>query len=377
VDKAEQIYRNLQQHLDKQAVGYPATKSGAEIRILRRFFSPEEARLATQLTYKPASIEHIYELAKSTGLTFGNVETMLDNMARNGVIGLVEREETRYFYTIPFVVGMFEGQLKKLTPEFLSDVEQYTTDKAFGLAFLSTELPQMRTIPVGKSISVEHHVTTYDQMADIINGAAGPFAILECICRKSAAIKGNPCKKTSRQETCMAFGDMARNAVRSGTGRAIGKEEALEIAKMNEADGLVFQPSNTQKVDFVCACCGCCCGMLRVQKMLPKPVDFWATNYYASVNAESCSGCGACVERCQVNAVTVDDRVATPFVNLNRCIGCGNCVVTCPTGAMSLLKRDKATVPPQDSEGLYDIIMAKKKGRFGKVKLATRLMLKK
>src|SRR5512139_1224427 len=129
MDKAEQIYRSLQQHLDRQAVGYPATKSGAEIRILKRFFSPEEARLAMLLTYKPAPIGHIHGLVKGSGISLGNVEDMLNNMAKNGVIGLVEREGTRYFFTIPFIVGMFEGQLKKLTPEFLSDVEQYTTNR--------------------------------------------------------------------------------------------------------------------------------------------------------------------------------------------------------------------------------------------------------
>lgn len=377
MDKTEQIYRKLQQHLDKQAVGYPATKSRAEIRILKRFFSPDEARLAMHLTYKPDSIEHINELAKDSGISFGSVESMLNNMAKNRVIGLVEKAGTRHFYTIPFVVGMFEGQLKRLSPEFLTDVEQYTTDKSFGLAFLSTELPQMRTIPVGKSISVEHHVTTYDHIADIISGTDGPFAILECICRKMAGMKGNPCKKTSRQETCMPIGDMAKYAIQNGAGRAINRDEALEIARMNEADGLVFQPSNTQKVDFVCSCCGCCCGMLRVQKMLPKPVDFWATNYYAAVNAKACSGCGTCVERCQVDAVTVDDRESTAFVNLNRCIGCGNCIVTCPTGAMNLLKKEKQIMPPQDTEKLYDIIMANKKGTLGKMKLAAKLILKK
>ncbi len=377
MDKEEQIYRNLQQHLDEQAVGYPATKSGAEIRILKRFFSPEEAQLAMHLTYKPASIEHIYELAKGSGISFDSVERMLNNMAKNEVIGLVEKEGMRHFFSIPFVVGMFEGQLKRLTPEFLSDVEQYVTDKAFGLSFLSTELPQMRTIPVGKSVSVEHHVTTYDHISDIIRGTEGPFAILECICRKMAGMKGNPCKKTSRQETCMAMGDTARNVIQNARGRAIGREEALEIARTNEADGLVFQPSNTRKVDFVCACCGCCCGMLRVHKMLPKPVDFWATNYYASVNAETCSGCGICAERCQVGAVAVDERSGSSFVNLNRCLGCGNCVVTCPTGAMSLLKKGKEIVPPQDTEGLYEVIMANKKGRLGKMKVAAKLMLRK
>jgi electron transport complex protein RnfB len=377
MENSEQIYRELQQHLDRQAVGYPASKSGAEIRILKRFFSPEEAQLALQLTYKPTSLERIYDSARDGGMAFSTMESMLDDMAMNGVIGLVEKEGARHFFTTPFVVGMYEGQLKKLTPEFLNDVAEYTSDRAFGLAFLSTEVSQMRTIPVEKSLSFEQHVTTYDHLTDIINDADGPFAIFECICRKSAGMKGDPCKKTSRQETCMALGDMARIVIQNETGRAIDREEALEIARMNEADGLVLQPSNARKVDFVCACCGCCCGMLSIQKMLPKPVDFWATNYYASVDAGACTGCETCVERCQVNAVTIDDRLDVSLVNLDRCIGCGNCVTTCPAGAMALVKKDTEVVPPEDSEDLYETIMVNKKGKLGTIKLATRLMLKK
>lgn len=374
---SDQIYRELQRHLDRQAVGYPATRSGAELRILERFFSPDEAQLATHLTYRPTSMEHIYESVNETGMALGTMESMLDAMAMNGVIGLVAKEGVRHFFTIPFVVGMYEGQLKKLTPEFLNDVAEYTSDRAFGLAFLSTEVPQMRTIPVEKSLSFEHHVTTYDHLTDIINSADGPFAILECICRKSAGIKGRSCKKTSRLETCMALDDMAIMVIKNKSGRAIAKEEALEIARMNMTDGLVLQPSNTRKVDFVCACCGCCCGMLGIQKRLPKPVDFWATNYYATVDAGVCTGCGTCVERCQVDAVIMDDRLDVSVVKLDRCIGCGNCVVTCPTGAMELAKKDTEVVPPEDSEHLYGTIMANKKGRLDKLKLAARLVLTK
>ena len=46
------IYRSLQKHLDKQAVGFPAAWSGAEIRLLKRLFAPDEAKLALHLTYK-------------------------------------------------------------------------------------------------------------------------------------------------------------------------------------------------------------------------------------------------------------------------------------------------------------------------------------
>jgi electron transport complex protein RnfB len=376
MDTSDRIYRDLQRHLDRQAIGFPATKSGAEIRILKRLFSPEEAQLALHLTYKPTPLDRICELAEGSGMPRDRLESILDDMARNGAIEHAEKEGTRYFWTMPFIVGMFEYQLKGLTPEFLGDAEQYMGDRAFGLAFLSTERPQMRTIPVGKSIAVQHHVATYDHIVDIIGGAEGPFAILECICRKWAAMKGNSCKKTSRQETCMPIGEMAKHAIQNSLGRAIRREEALEIARLNEAEGLVFQPSNAQKADFICACCGCCCGMLRLQKMLPKPVGFWATNYYAAVNAEACTGCGACVERCQVDAVTVDDRGSTALVNLDRCIGCGNCTVTCLAGAMSLLRKKKETVPPQDTEALYDEIMAHKKGTLGRMMLAAKVMLK-
>ena len=377
MDAEEQTYRELQQHLDEHPIGFPATRSGAEIRILKRFFSPEEARLAMHLSYQPCSTERIRETVKESGMAFSDVDAMLNGMMKNGVIGRIEREGTHYFYNLPFVVGMFEGQLNRLTPEFLEEVEEYTSDKAFGLNFLSTKVPQMRTIPVGRSITVDHHVTTYDHLTEIINRTDGPIVINECLCRKVAAMKGNPCQKTSRVETCMALGDIAKNCVGAGMGRVISREEALDITRRNEADGLVLQPSNTQEIEFVCACCGCCCGMLRVHKMLPRPVDFWATNYYASVDTETCTGCGLCVERCQVNALAIDEGHSVSSINLARCIGCGNCVSSCPSQALSLVKKEKEVVPPLDTQDLYRVIMANKKGKLGRIKLAARLILRK
>lgn len=375
--REEGIYRDLQKHLNEQPVGYPATKSGVEIRLLKRFFNPEEARLAMKLSYKPCSMNDIYEVVKESGMSFNDMEHMLDEMMKNGAIGHLERQGIRYFFNVPLVVGMYEGQLNRLTPEFLADFDEYTSDKAFGLEFLSTELPQMRTIPVRKSIQPEHHVTTYDHLTDLITGTDGPIVVNECICRKAADVKGNPCQKTTRLETCMALGDIAKNCLRIGVGREVSKEEALDITRQNESDGLILQPSNTQKVEFICACCGCCCGMLRVHKMLPKPVDFWSTNYYAWVDPESCTGCETCVERCQINAVSIDENLGISTVNLDRCLGCGNCVSSCPSEAISLLKKEKELIPPENSEDLYDTIMANKKGTFGKIKLATRLILKK
>ena len=54
-------YVELQRHLDRQAIGFPATKTGAELKILKHIFSPEEARIATCLTYTPEPVDVVFE----------------------------------------------------------------------------------------------------------------------------------------------------------------------------------------------------------------------------------------------------------------------------------------------------------------------------
>ncbi len=402
MESTEQVYRDLQRHLDKQPIGFPASKSGADIRILKRLFTPDHARLATHLDYKLSTAEEVYARTKiaetpvghargaapsdaagsdaarsvvalSSGLSLADVEKMLDEMAAAGAIARVDKDGHRYFHTVPFVFGMYEYQAGRLSPEFLADAGAYFNDRAFGLSFLSTEVSQMRTIPVEKSVTVEHAVMGYDALVQLLNDSGGPFSVGECICRQTATMQGKPCKKTNRLETCMAVGDQAGVF---GGWRAVSREEALEIARLNQADGLVLQPSNTQKIDFVCACCGCCCGMLGVLKTLPRPVDFWATNFHAAVDASLCNACETCVETCQMGAVALADGPGTSRIDLHRCIGCGNCVAACPTGALRLDRRAHETVPPVDMQDMYETIMAHKKGTFGKMKLVAKLMLK-
>jgi electron transport complex protein RnfB len=357
---------DLQQRLDQQAVSFPASKTGIELRLLKQFFTPEEARLAMNLSYKPISTDKILEAVKVTGLSPEEVQQMLDSMVSKGALRHVEKKGTHFYSTMAFVVGMLElhaHEQKQPNPEFSANAREYLYT-TFARAFLSTKVPQFRTIPVEKSLRADHYVTTYDQIQQIINETEGPIAVLECMCRKGAGTRGAPCKKTSRQETCMAFGSMAEHSIKSRAGRPINKAEALQIMRNNQADGLVLQPSNNQKIEFVCSCCGCCCGVLNMLKIVPKPVDLWATNYYAEVDSDKCTGCQTCVERCQISAIKFDEDRGFSSINLDRCLGCGNCVTSCPSGALSLVKKAKETVPPVDYDNLYDAIMAGKKERM-------------
>jgi Na+-translocating ferredoxin:NAD+ oxidoreductase RNF subunit RnfB len=325
-----------------------------ELRILKELFTPEQAAIALHLSIEPKSVIQVHQEMKASGTTVEKVAQLLIEMVKNGAITAKEENGNYYFFTMPLLVGIAEMHGGRATPQFWQDFIAYLTGE-FGKAYNSTKTSQMRTIPVGKSITVEHHVTTYDNIRDIINNTCDPIIINRCMCRMGAAARGNPCKKTHREKTCMAFGEWAKLAVKGGA-QPISKEEALEIMRQNEEDGLVLQPNNYRKVDFVCACCGCCCGILMLQKALPNPALVWAHNYYVTVDAESCAGCGACVERCQVNAIKIESDNGVPVINLERCIGCGNCVVSCAPEAIKLVKKAEETAPPEDATALYRML---------------------
>jgi Na+-translocating ferredoxin:NAD+ oxidoreductase RNF subunit RnfB len=100
----------------------------------------------------------------------------------------------------------------------------------------------------------------------------------------------------------------------------------------------------------MCNCCGDCCGVLGAVKKFPKPADLVFSNYQAAVNRESCTGCEICLDRCQMDAITMTDDVSAE-VNLDRCIGCGLCVTTCPADAIRLSAKADAgrRIPPATS----------------------------
>lgn len=370
----DQVYVKLQQHLDRQAVGFPATRSGAEIRILKHIFTPEEAEIAAFLGYRTEPLQAIFAKVAHLLDSPEALEKMLDGIQKKGGIETRIKNGQKHYGCSPLVVGMFELQLGRLTPEFVRDFNEYTSNRKFGIALLSTALPQMRTIPVAKSIRPQQQISTFDEVATLLETAREPFVIIECICRKKKSMEGKTCRVTDRRDTCLGIGDIGQSLLQCGIGRQIPKKEAMSILEQNQKQGLVLQPSNTEKADFICSCCGCCCGMLGIQKSLPKPLDFWVSNYQAVVDAETCKGCGICQAHCQVTAVNVPEKKEPARVNLNRCIGCGVCVAACPTGSITLLKKPIEVRPPKTREDLYDIIMARKKDRLGKMKMTGKLI---
>ena len=330
-------YQKLAQYLDELPAGFPPAESGVELKILRHLFTEQEAELALHLTLIDESARVVAFRAHQP---VEKVANLLDEMARKGLISAHQGGDKPPAYSIShFVVGFWEGQVNRLDSELVKLVGEYTP-----IYFQKgpwKDIPQMRTIPIHEAIPITTEVMPYNQAEEILRSKE-LIAVSNCVCRQEHQIAGKGCH--SILEACLSFDGAARSTVETGKGRYINLEEAISILDKAKADGLVLQPANSKDPIFLCACCKCCCGVLTHIKNYPEPGSLVSNPYYATHDPELCISCGACLEVCPMEALTMDNRDKVIFSQL-RCIGCGLCITVCPTQAVTIVRKPDSIQP--------------------------------
>jgi H+/Na+-translocating ferredoxin:NAD+ oxidoreductase subunit B len=350
----EEVYKRLAEHLDNLPGGFPATESGVELRILKRLFTPEEASIATALTMRP---EPARIIAGRLGRELSDIGPRLSDMSRKGLIYRSSKGGQDLYMAAQFVVGIWEYHVNDLDPDLIRDMNAYIPQLA-KMNWGAGKTQQLRVIPVGQSITAEMTVAPYEAAEEIIKEQS-KIVVAPCICRREHQMMGRGCERP--METCLVFGSGAHFYEENGLGRAISRQEALDILKAGMEAGLVLQPSNSKKPVNICLCCGCCCQILKNMRALDKPAQVVHTNYFAQVMGENCTACETCLNRCQMGAIRMDDVAA---VDLDRCIGCGLCVPTCPMDAIVLKRKDDGDqyLPPENTLKTY-LKIARERGK--------------
>ena len=257
------------------------------------------------------------ELARRCKKDVAFVQQQLDKLMVAGVARQREVDgQICYYYPI-WVPGIMEGILSNREqcdryPDLGVCFEEYTRRRLEVLVPTLNSgkagMSFMRVMPVMSAIENDSRTASYDEVATLIENATA-ISVGPCSCRRARRLMGEGCGHLE-EDMCMYLNENAINYSNTGAHRLVSKEEAYEILRRAEDNGLVHEINQTpgfEDATAICNCCGCSCFALRIAEMF-RSKNAIRSNFVARVDKEKCVACGQCVENCQTNALRLGQK---------------------------------------------------------------------
>ena len=324
--------------------------------MIKAGYTPEEAELLTGMPFVESSIEELAELKQ---MDPEELEPVLEGLARKGLFLRLQRGsaftyrlvDARFVFLRSF---WWSGRDDEQTRTVAPHVNRYYRD-GLGDNWKGLHTKGLRALPIRQTIQDPREILPYEDVIEVLDNE-DLFAVATCACRHRKGLDPDQPRCNHETENCLHFGRYARYIIDNDLGREITREDAKTILERSAEAGLIHSVSNWQnEVDTICNCCQCCCLYLEAFHVLKHAKPMNHSNYEAQTNPATCSGCGLCVKRCPMDALSLEQseqaRNKTGKVAVLEpgiCIGCGVCAYKCPTESLTLKRRERLDHPPVD-----------------------------
>jgi len=193
------------------------------------------------------------------------------------------------------------------------------------------------TIPVDTQIKGDQLVLNLQEAKRILEDAER-IVLMDCTCRKQR----DNCE--APLNTCLRLNERAKQALeieelKELNPQEVTVEEALKVLEESHRSGLVHLAISVDQseVNEVCSCCTCCCMALSAALRFGLAPQLLTSKTVSSTDMQKCAACGACLERCRLDAREIVG--GSLITHPDKCIGCGLCASTCPTQAIKLVAK--------------------------------------
>jgi ferredoxin len=360
---SQEVYVKLIERMNLNIVKHQQTQ--ARIKYLQELYTEEQAVLIADF---PLGAYTVKALSEKMNRDEGELKKMLVQMSADGLIFEAKNENAEPEYSVlAFEPGFSEVQIfrafkdnddtkirrlmeliEQMGQEDTAVMEElFKNPEALEEAKKAAQTPIGRLVPIEETVSNDMELASWEKLSKIIEKETS-YAVAVCGCKEIAKQRGEPCQSGVNLKCCIWFGKAADYLVERDLAERYTKESVYKRIKECQDAGLVQFTMNRMMPEniVICNCCKCCCAYLKVNKEFREAAGIplmQNTNFVSQVDEETCTGCGECVDHCQLEALEMHDDMVR--VNEQYCLGCGACVSICPTGSLSLARISQKKPP--------------------------------
>ncbi|HAS74074.1 MAG TPA: pyridine nucleotide-disulfide oxidoreductase [Clostridiales bacterium UBA8960] len=299
----------------KAGTSREAIPFGPEYYALEPILTPFQAKVALFVAFRDKlSAEAI---ATAAGEPLDQVKEALDHLAWTGVTFWNTVDGFDMYWHDIFVPGHLEminnnKEIVAKHPEVAEAFYYFGSKKGpMAAGIMPIGGGPMRVLPIQRSIDGSTKKASYEELTKHLNDAE-VFSVSDCSCRTSRESMGEGCGHL-KEEMCIQLGHAAEYYIKTGRGREITRDEAFEIIRRAEDNGLMHSIPNLDTpghTHAICNCCGCGCYAMRLANEFLNN-DIVRSNYKSVVDESKCVACGECVDVCPTNALRLGQKLCS------------------------------------------------------------------
>lgn len=315
---------------------------------------------------------HISDYMDKSGMSREDCERYAETLYEKGYVNRTVDDDGTTYGQVGFSMRYVNYHLPytMVDPDYVTALfapKGLFADDEAQLAYNAAGTPWFSPLPVNASVVKDGAIDPHDDIEQIF-ADKNKFSVAPCVCRGVGLMmtgdvpEGYPedltvfedftteCTSNSGSvhlETCLCIGEEAQAMIDMGRAREISREEALDIVRRAVDEGCVVDRAFSRDSECMCMCERDTCLFINSWKTVASGANgslagsrtFQQVSHYnLDVDYDLCIGCGTCVPRCPMEAISMDEATGKPVVN-DMCFRCGQCAYVCPAEARKLVPR--------------------------------------